>query len=145
MWRGSTLESDITFDPAYFEETYGVPLQIYRGFWSKYRQDFEPEQREFIKDGGIVVYSIQPKPYYSEYADGTKDEEIRDFARAIKKVQPHKVMVFVGFEPDCYVPEGMRHTLRGTVEEYHQMYARFVELFKDEGVTNAVYGVDWAW
>ena len=26
MWRGSTVESDITFDPAYFQETYGVPL-----------------------------------------------------------------------------------------------------------------------
>ena len=37
MWRGSTIESDITYDPSYFKDTYGVPLQIYRGFWSKWR------------------------------------------------------------------------------------------------------------
>ena len=26
MWRGSTVESDISYDPSYFEDTYGVPL-----------------------------------------------------------------------------------------------------------------------
>ena len=92
-----------------------------------------------------MIYSIQPKPSYREYADGAKDDEIRSFARAIKRVQPHQVMVFVGYEPDCYVPEGMRHTLRGTIQDYHDMYARFVRLFAEEGATNVVYGVDYAW
>ena len=53
--------------------------------------------------------------------------------------------MLVGYEPDCYVPEGVRHTLRGTVKDYHDMYAHFVEIFEEEGVDNAVYGVDYAW
>ena len=129
--------------------------RIYRGFWHKWRQDFWPEQRNFIKNGGIVIYSIQPKPEWREYADGAKDEEIIKYANAIKKVAPHKVLVFVGFEPDVYTFEGQERLrdekpdkvkeMRGSPQDYKDMYKRFVEVFDQEKVTNVVFGVDYAW
>ena len=57
-------------------------------------------------------------------------------------------MVLVGFEPDLYVAEvnGPDHPKnRGTTQEYKDCYRRFVQIFEDEGVTNAIWAVDYAW
>ena len=61
---------------------------------------------------------------------------------------PHQVMVPVGYEPDLYIPEinGEGATKnKGTVEDYHAVWHHFVEIFEEEGATNAVYVLDFSW
>ena len=63
IWRGSTIDSKLEVsswagtDPNYFEEEYGVPLQIFRTFRSKSNAKITTEA-SWIKNGGILLYSI---------------------------------------------------------------------------------------
>ena len=38
-------------------------------------------------------------------ACGSKDNEIREYAKSFKAVAPSQVMVSIGYEPDLYIPE----------------------------------------
>ena len=84
---------------------YGVPLQIHRTFSNVDNPRIRPKEAQWVRDGGILFYSIQPKNW-AEYAEGgSKDEEIVAHAEVVKELAPHKIMVVVGFEPDAKVPE----------------------------------------
>lgn len=76
-------------------------------------------------------------------APGAKDDEIRKYARAIKEVSPNQVMVPVGYEPDLYVIEGSKK-FRGTAAQYKAMFHHFIDIFKDEGVDNVVWVMDYS-
>ena len=153
MWRGATMDPNGIFDggwargtdPQQHEDYYGKPLHIYRNFNTNSNADFT--EHEFVADGGIIFYSIQPKDW-AAYANGMKDWEIKLYARSIAAVAPHQVMVPVGYEPDLYIAEknGEGHEKnRGTVDDYHAMWERFDRIFQEEGATNAVYVMDFSW
>ena len=74
VWRGSTINWDDGnsyegCEVGNFEETYGVPLHIYRNFKkpgnARLLDEFEGG---FIKNGGIVFYSLKLKKW-SEYSE----------------------------------------------------------------------------
>ena len=66
MWRGATMDPNGIFDggwargtdPQQHEDYYGKPLHIYRNFNTNSNADFT--EHEFVADGGIIFYSIQP-------------------------------------------------------------------------------------
>ena len=86
IWRGATipfegedLVLDATWDegadPQVFEDYYGKPLHIYRSFNSKWNAPLIRDVN-FVEEGGIVFYSIQPKDWVA-YGNGSMDDEIR--------------------------------------------------------------------
>ena len=110
-WRGSTIDGTYWdwmegADPyTLFEDVWNVPLHIYRTFKNKGNAEIRAET-EWIDNGGILFYSIQPKDYQAYGPGGSLEDEIEVFADAIAAVSPSQVMVAVGFEPDLYVVEG---------------------------------------
>ena len=57
------------------------------------------------------------------------------------------MFVVVGYEPDCYIPDvnGEHEKNKGTIEEYHRMWEYFEQVFEEEGVTNALFALDFSW
>ena len=86
VWRGSTIDYDGIFDgdwtngadPYQFEEYYGQPIHIYRQFNQQDNADLTTEF-EFIDNGGILFYSIQPDDW-AAYGKASKKWEIKKFA-----------------------------------------------------------------
>ena len=151
VWRGSTIAWDD--GNSYwgcpvenFETNYGVPVHIYRNFKkvpnARLLDEFEGG---FIKNGGIVFYSLKLEPW-AEYAEGTghRDGDIRAFARAIREMAPHQLMVCPGYEPNNGLYEYCKSEdlCLGTVEDYKAMFANFDRIFKEEGVTNHLWAMD---
>ena len=56
-------------------------------------------------------------------------------------------MVCPGYEPDLYTPEtaGKSHEVRGTTKNFRDMRANFDRIFKEEGVNNVVWVMDFSW
>ena len=58
-------------------------------------------------------------------------------------------MVLPGFEPDLYVTEMKKgkpnDKYKGTPEEYRLAFRRFYDVFRDQGVENAVWALDYSW
>ena len=141
MWRGSTIETNGPLsgswmtgaDPDEFEQYYGQPLHIYRNFNEASNAPLETDTAwDFIQRGGIIFYSIQPRPSWAEWADGSQDKTIRKYAKAVASAAPHQVMVPVGYEPDLYIPETNGEGAsknRGTIEDYHAMWEHFDAIF----------------
>ena len=144
MWRGATIETPpnnksghftggwgIGADPQEFEDYYGQPLHIYRNFNEKSNASLTGDTAwQFIQDGGIIFYSIQPKNSWAEFARGDKDAEIRKYARGVASAKPAQIMVPVGYEPDLYINDNAKTAAtpgkaRGTIEDYHAMWERF--------------------
>ena len=65
-------------DPREFEEYYGVPLHIYRSFNNKSNDSIvDSAEYEWVKEGGIVFYSLQiEKPWSDWRACPTDDDEM---------------------------------------------------------------------
>ena len=154
VWRGSTIPREHGLrwtkgvDPNAFEERYGLPLSIYKSYRSTTNVRIRDAEVKWIEEGGILKYSIQLDKY-GEFADGSRDDEIINYAKAIKAVEPHQVMVLPGFEPDLYVTELRKGKpnlkYKGTPEEYRLAFRRFFDVFRDEGVENAVWALDYSW
>ena len=148
IWRGSTIDSNLEVsswsgtDPNYFEEEYGVPIQIYRTFKANSNAAITTEA-PWIQNGGILIYSIQPKPWTDYVSGGSKDEEIEKYADAVKSMAPHKIIVLVGYEPDIYVPGAKKET-SGTTQDYKDMWKNFVRIFEDKQVDNVVWAMDYS-
>ena len=91
----------------------------------------EEYEGKWIEKGGIVFYSFQAETWepYTQ-ASGSKDDEIRKYAKAVKQYSPHKIMVCPGYEPDLYLPEtagtsGKGREIRGTAEDFRNMRANW--------------------
>ena len=134
VWRGATIPFDALVEdrvleasweeganPQVFEDYYGQPLHIYRSFNNHWNAPLV-DDAEWVSEGGIVFYSIQLKDW-AEYANGSRDDEIRLYARAIAEHKPHQFMVPVGYEPDLYAehPTNPPEKIRGTTEDYKNM------------------------
>jgi hypothetical protein len=129
---------------AAFEKQYGHRLHIYRTFKTEKWQTVSEDEEAFVKAGGILFYSIEPKPWSDWGASGTKQESIRGFANAIKALAPAKVMVAPGYEPDGHAAESQNKTglVYGKAAEYVAMYQNFRKIFATNKVTNAVFVLD---
>ena len=114
IWRGSTLDVSLTDWNGTdviteWEEPWGMRLDIFRTFRNKSNAKIlEDKEVPWIEKGGILFYSIQPEPHWGYYSQEGKDgenrnDEIKKYAEAIKAVDPYKVMVVPGYEPDIYV------------------------------------------
>ena len=149
MWRGATLDQrgypNTWFDGA-FEMDYHRPLHIFRTFKTRNFRTISWSEKSFVSKGGILFYSIQPKPWsdWSPSNNATVDAAIAKFAAEIKKVAPAKIMVAPGYEPDGHAAESQNKTkeLYGKAAEYKSMYKNFRRVFQQEGVTNAVFVLD---
>ena len=55
-------------------------------------------------------------------------------------------MVPVGYEPDDKLTQTTSDPdkLYGSVEDYHAMWANFVKIFKEEGVDNVIWIMDYS-
>ena len=55
-------------------------------------------------------------------------------------------MVCPGFEPNHYLPEtaALSDTVRGTAQEFKDMRANFDRIFKEEGVNNVIWVMDFS-
>ena len=91
MWRGATIDGPDGgnwngTDPDIFERKFGEPLHIFRNFHNKSNPFMKEEyEGKWIEKGGIVFYSFQPETWepYTQ-ASGSKDDEIRKYAQAVK-------------------------------------------------------------
>ena len=77
--------------------------------------------------------------------DGIKNDEIKKYAEAVKEMAPHKIMVVVGYEPDLYVIEANGDDgIKGTIQEYKDMWKNFVRIFNDNQVENVEWVMDYS-
>jgi hypothetical protein len=168
-WRGSTqgwamdgqmsglgYDDNADADPDTFAIKYGKPLHVYRLFKGKGNPGF-PDENAFaswIERGGIVYYSIYDKDY-AEIVSGSRDWAIRAWANKFKEVAPAKMFITMRYEPELYAVKSKDSGEFGHVKnhngKYHFTPAQYREIwqyvwkfFKKEGVTNAVWAMDYS-
>lgn len=145
MWRGASLTT-ARFGPiTNFEKDFGVPMHIFRDFFRPDKTVADDDDKAFVANGGILFYSIQPHPWSDYQPGGSKDDEIAQYAAGVKSLAPAQVMVPVGFEPNHHASDWVKSgQIFGTAKEYVSMYQHFVNIFKQQNVTNAVFVMDFA-
>lgn len=154
MWRGATLDlklyqGDFPGPVEAFSDDYGVPLHIYRTFKTPTFYELTAEEEAFARGGGILFYSVQPDNW-TEYArnwpDAPWDRSIENWARTIKTLAPHKVMIAPGYEPDGHAVEfqNKTHEQAGHAAAYRSMFLNFKRVFSRENVTNALFVLDFS-
>ena len=146
-WRGTTWENaaQTHWHMDDFQEVFGVPLHIYRTFKGEWRGGslLTAEEEAWVREGGILFYSTQPQDWAVAATDSYADQ-IRLYATAVSSVAPHKVMVAPGFEPDGHTCEVKTTGVFGCAKDYKAMYANYVKIFKEAGVDNAVFVMDYS-
>ncbi len=149
MWRGATVDNRFQYGGMgpieSMERAYKKRLHIYRSFkgtkWNSW--GFTKEEKDFINSGGIVFYSVEPTNW-TQWDDWHMAWMIEKYAEEVKSVAPHKVMVAPGFEPDGHTNVTNNHTnqVYGPAFEYKKMYRNWVNVFRKQNVTNAVFVMD---
>ena len=166
-WRGSTggwgQTGSSAEDPDSFAAKYGEPLHVKRGFYGVGNQALTAEERDWIARGGILYFSVYEKRY-TEVVAGKYDWAIDSW---IKKVfldlAPANIFITLRFEPDLYACEpnddgsrgtctGERGDVRshvagkyyGTPAEYRAYWRYIWQRFRDAGVTNAIWAMDYS-
>jgi hypothetical protein len=102
-------------------------------------------ERHFTEHGRIVLANFKPGGSWTDVANKLHDDTIRQAARNIKEVAPHKVMLVLHHEPEDDVYGGGKCTsFKGrnpgnTVEAYRAMWQHTRSIFDAEGVYNVVW------
>jgi len=151
LWRGTThwppsmagLPEE-NYDPLDFKNEFGVPAHIYRSFKSPGGEALTDGESGFVKKGGILWYGFQPTDW-KEAASSTFEAQLKKYAKVVQDVAPAQVMVAPGWEPDGHAaPLATGQELFGTTDDYKAFYANTVKVFKDMGVSNAIFIVDFS-
>ena len=143
-------------DPKTFEIKYGKPLHVYRIFKGRGNAGFPDEEAfaSWIKAGGIVFYSIYEN-VYSDIVSGNIDWAIEAWANKFKEVAPAKMFICMRYEPDLYAVETTSSGQFGNVSninekfyftpaEYRALWRYVWNFFQAQGVTNAVWAMDFS-
>merc|ERR1712048_1123085 len=96
---------------------------------------------QFMDKGGIIFYSIQEHDWAKAAAFSWK---LVQYAQAIKKAEPHKVMVAAGYEPEGPAsPLAEGKEVFGTVDDYLLYRKNLKKAFDAMEVTNAIWVMDY--
>lgn len=113
-----------------------------------------PNQQELDRTvaGQMILTSVQSRNGsgiipWADVAVGKQDAAIRAYAAGVKSLAPRPVMVNWINEPDLQTTEGAAvgatntngFTALGSTEEFRKSYQRFVQIFRDQGVDNAIF------
>lgn len=147
--RGAThyklMPGERVFNPADWQKQYGSKLHIFRVFKQPPKWEFTEDEMAFIKDGGIIFYSIQPDVWKSSVDKFWYRSQMRKAAAVIKAVAPAQVMVSPGYEPDGHAsPAAHGHELFGSADEYIEYRNMVKREFDTVGVTNAIWVQDYS-
>ena len=156
-WRGSTLGTDKlelggSFsdeqDPEEYERKYGYPLHILRVFKGRGNAQLNDAQLDWVKNkGGIIFYSVY-KTYndWANVGDPAYDWAIDAYVAQFKAVAPAKMWICLRFEPGLYTNAASVNSTKykGTVHDYKKMWHYIMDYFAAEGVTNAVWAMDYS-
>ena len=145
-WRGSTLGAgSLVHDgPDEYKAVYGHDLHIWRSFKTATKASITGNEREFVRNGGILWYNIQPHNW-SEASSPSFGPTIRMFARHVKSLAPAQVIVNAGHEPDRHCDRTNKHNpYYGSPSEYQAMWMAFRAGFSSAGAHNAVWAMDYS-
>ena len=162
-WRGSTYGWELsTPDPTTYQEPqsgyrqkYGSDLHVLRLFKGPGNAGLSDDERAFVANGGIIFFSIYGRFMWSDMIAGEKDWAVEAYIETFKSVAPAKMFITLRYEPELYAVEESGTGEAGTVEningkyygtpaEYRAWWSRVWNQFRDAGVTNAVWAVDYS-
>mmetsp|Transcript_18777 Transcript_18777/g.40995 ORF Transcript_18777/g.40995 Transcript_18777/m.40995 type:complete len:976 (-) Transcript_18777:61-2988(-) len=133
-WRGTTQLSR-------FHAHGDFDAHMVRHFWKG--APCPQEILDHVASGGILWLSIQPHDW-KEAASTSSLPWAKKFAGTVKSFAPAKVMVSVGHEPDIHCIECDTDYQYGYIQDYLDMWTFYQNLFKQEGVDNVVWVMDYA-
>ena len=122
-----------------------TPLHVYRSF----NLTVGPGVRAWVAQGGILWYNIKTSKQMSWQtgARGGFDREALAWAAQVKSLAPAQVFVTIFHEPDhniCYVNCTEGGVPGNSPANYRNMWRSIQGVFKREGVTNAVWVIDFS-
>jgi len=133
-WRGTTQLNR-------FQAHGDYDAHLVRHFWKG--APLGQELLDHVAAGGILWLSIQPHDWV-EAASAAMLPWAKKFAAVVKSFTPAKIMVSVGHEPDIHCIECETDYQYGYIKDYLNMWTHYQNLFKQEGVTNVVWVMDYA-
>eukprot|EP01052_Picozoa_sp_SAG31_P051912 SAG31_NODE_12557_length_932_cov_1.968788_1_plen_213_part_01 len=157
-WRGAELGPQFaarsgTSKPTGAEKLAGyhqaypqTPLHVYRSFSMG---DIEPGVRKWVAEGGILWYNIKSgdRMSWAKGARGGFDVEARSWAAQVRSLAPAQVIVCIYHEPDhnvCFENCTRGGVPGNTPANYRGMWRSIQAVFKSEGVTNAIWAMDFS-
>lgn len=145
-WRGAVVDDTRFSSVSAWEKQYGFPLHMKRIFKANGWQQLSEDETNFVKEGGIILYTIPIKPplKFTDFIGSAGQSRIKQFADVIKPLSPAKVMVSVRYEPSLWVDPAKPEKFCGTPAEYREMWKSFQDGFKSFGVDNVVWAVDYS-
>ena len=122
-----------------------TPLHVYRSF----NLTIGPVVREWVKEGGVLWYNIKTSKQMSweEGAKGGFDAEARSWAAQVRSLAPAQVFVTIFHEPDhnvCFKDCTKGGVPGNSPANYRGMWRSIQQVFQSEGVTNAIWVVDFS-
>jgi len=125
-------------------------MHVLRIFRNNGADTIKDEYQAWAREtGGILFYSIDENDW-SEITSGTKDWSLNGYVKAFKAMEPMKMFVGIKYEPELYTQgnpndaNGGTSSVYGTAEEYVAMWRYAHDYFAAQGVTNAVWAMDYS-
>ena len=146
-WRGSTLEDTALGGGVYgvdYNEKYDSKLQIFRTFKGAGWGSLSEDELKFVKEGGIMFFSVHDTAW-ADIAAGKMDWALKEYVDQFKAVYPAKMFFCMTYEPELEAEGNMagRHAA-GSSADYRAQWIYTHNYFKANGVTNAVWAMDYS-
>lgn len=145
-WRGAVVDHTRFKSVAEWESTYGFPLHMKRVFKGNHWQKLTDDELDFVKGGGIIMYTIpiSPPTKFTDFIGPQNAWRIKQFIDVISRLSPARVMISIRYEPSFWVDPSNPKKYCGTHAEYRSMWKTFQDEFSQAGVTNAVWAMDYS-
>ena len=155
-WHYSTPDPETYRAPLYgYNAKYGSDLQVLRLFKGPGNAGLTDDELAWVRHGGIIFYSIYGSDKYSDLLNGDKDWAVDGYINTFKSIAPAKMFITLRYEPELYAVNESATGEAGTVEntndkyygtpaEYRAWWSRVWNQFRDAGVTNAVWAIDYS-